>query len=114
MQASLTDEEKQTSGGARVPAWLSAAQPAIPQQGAGLLNATGEYNCFLNVIVQCLWRCTSFRHAVMQWPKDVYQVSKQQLLLMEMPFCGANVCIGCFCPCSTQARQHRTLQHTHC
>ena len=27
----------------------------------GLRNETGEYNCFLNTIIQCLWRCADFR-----------------------------------------------------
>ena len=31
---------------------------------AGLRNETGEYNCFLNVIIQCLWRCADFRQQV--------------------------------------------------
>ena len=31
----------------------------------GLQNKTGEYNCFLNVIVQCLWHCASFRTLLM-------------------------------------------------
>lgn len=31
----------------------------------GLLHCTtGEYNCFLNVIVQCLWHCTHFRQLI--------------------------------------------------
>ena len=30
----------------------------------GLQNEAGEYNCFLNVIIQCLWRCTDFRQLV--------------------------------------------------
>ena len=30
----------------------------------GLRNEAGEYNCFLNVVVQCLWRCGQFRHLV--------------------------------------------------
>ena len=32
--------------------------------GPGLANAVGEYNCFLNVIVQCLWYCAEFREQV--------------------------------------------------
>uniref|UniRef100_A0ACD5WGW4 Uncharacterized protein n=1 Tax=Avena sativa TaxID=4498 RepID=A0ACD5WGW4_AVESA len=30
--------------------------------GAGLKNAAGEYNCFLNVIIQSLWHLRLFRH----------------------------------------------------
>ncbi|XP_010229142.1 uncharacterized protein LOC100846067 isoform X2 [Brachypodium distachyon] len=30
--------------------------------GAGLKNAAGEYNCFLNVIIQSLWHLRRFRH----------------------------------------------------
>ncbi|XP_047083671.1 uncharacterized protein LOC124694764 [Lolium rigidum] len=30
--------------------------------GAGLKNAAGEYNCFLNVIIQSLWHLSQFRH----------------------------------------------------
>ncbi|KAL2935906.1 Inactive ubiquitin carboxyl-terminal hydrolase 54 [Bienertia sinuspersici] len=29
--------------------------------GAGLLNEIGEYNCFLNVIIQSLWHLSQFR-----------------------------------------------------
>ncbi|KAG2445913.1 hypothetical protein HXX76_000516 [Chlamydomonas incerta] len=32
--------------------------------GTGLVNRQGEYNCFLNVIIQCLWHCTDFRAAM--------------------------------------------------
>lgn len=31
----------------------------------GLQNLTGEYNCFLNVIVQCLWHCMAFRSGML-------------------------------------------------
>ncbi|DBA91345.1 TPA: hypothetical protein ACH3X2_003991 [Trebouxia sp. C0005] len=49
-------------------------QPASSaEQAAGLHNATGEFNCFLNVIVQCLWHCTCFCTAVMAWPTAVFQ-----------------------------------------
>lgn len=33
--------------------------------GVGLMNGIGEYNCFLNVIIQCLWHLTNFRHAML-------------------------------------------------
>ncbi|PRW56655.1 ankyrin repeat [Chlorella sorokiniana] len=66
------------SGGSR---WASAAAaPAAPaaEPGAdaplgftGLRNEAGEYNCFLNVIVQCLWRCAEFRRMVLAWDDSV-------------------------------------------
>ncbi|KAL3144120.1 hypothetical protein ABBQ32_003911 [Trebouxia sp. C0010 RCD-2024] len=88
VQASLADEETQVPGNALVPTWLSAAQSGLAsasaQQGTGLRNATGEYNCFLNVIIQCLWHCASFRHAVMQWPKAVYQDNEIASALVDL------------------------------
>jgi hypothetical protein len=36
---------------------------------AGLANQTGEYNCFLNVVVQCLWNCKAFTQQVWVWDK---------------------------------------------
>ena len=41
---------------------LSVAHVATP----GLQNLTGEYNCFLNVIVQCLWHCRAFRSGLLR------------------------------------------------
>ena len=52
----------------------SASSNGTSAGGAGLRNATGEYNCFLNVIIQCLWRCQAFRKQIMQWDPQVYQV----------------------------------------
>ena len=51
------------------PGWRSAVMTGqeVPGQAApapGLTNAAGEYNCFLNVIVQCLWHCGDFRQQV--------------------------------------------------
>ncbi len=37
-------------------------EPSV--SAAGLANAVGEYNCFLNVIIQCLWHCKEFRRTV--------------------------------------------------
>lgn len=53
----------------------SASSNGTSAGGAGLRNATGEYNCFLNVIIQCLWRCQAFRKQIMQWEPQVYQVT---------------------------------------
>ena len=36
---------------------------------AGLANQAGEYNCFLNVVVQCLWSCKQFTQQVRQMAK---------------------------------------------
>ncbi|KAK9808861.1 hypothetical protein WJX72_005355 [[Myrmecia] bisecta] len=40
---------------------------------AGLENAAGEYNCFLNAIIQCLWHIPSFRDQLMRWNADLAQ-----------------------------------------
>ena len=37
----------------------------------GLTNEAGEYNCFLNVIIQCLWHCADFRAAALAWSPQV-------------------------------------------
>lgn len=55
------------AGGAGASASSDAAVPA--QHGtamklAVLQNDVGQYNCFLNVIVQCLWHCREFRQQV--------------------------------------------------
>ena len=39
----------------------------------GLQNEAGEYNCFLNVIIQCLWHCQQFRHGVLGLPPGLIQ-----------------------------------------
>eukprot|EP00878_Enallax_costatus_P013635 GHUV01014258.1.p1 GENE.GHUV01014258.1~~GHUV01014258.1.p1 ORF type:complete len:721 (+),score=313.38 GHUV01014258.1:201-2165(+) len=44
----------------------SRAGPAV--SSAGLANETGEYNCFLNVVVQCLYSCKAFREQVRALP----------------------------------------------
>ncbi len=92
MQASLVGGVQapaaQVHGNARQAASQQPCQPASSAQlAAGLHNATGEYNCFLNVIVQCLWHCTCFRTAVMAWPTAVFQVKS--------------------CPCNQHACLHR-------
>lgn len=39
----------------------------------GLRNEAGELNCFLNVVLQCLWRCADFRSEVLGWAPAVYR-----------------------------------------
>jgi hypothetical protein len=41
----------------------------------GLQNQTGEYNCFLNVIVQCLWHCREFRTGLLSLDPRLLQVA---------------------------------------
>jgi len=70
-------------------AWQAASQqPCQPesssQLAAGLQNSAGEFNCFLNVIIQCLWYCSCFRTAVMAWPPSVYQVWHVHLQIVSL------------------------------
>ncbi|KAL4450736.1 hypothetical protein ABPG77_001092 [Micractinium sp. CCAP 211/92] len=67
------DELLQVMGvSASGPAQVAAAPPpSCDVATPGLRNETGEYNCFLNVIIQCLWRCADFRRQVMAWGPDV-------------------------------------------
>ena len=52
-----------------------AAGPGLAVAAApGLANAAGEYNCFLNVIVQCLWHCGEFREEVRSLKENVRRV----------------------------------------
>jgi hypothetical protein len=47
---------------ARQPLNNRATALALP----GLRNEAGDFNCFLNVVLQCLWRCADFRRQVGQ------------------------------------------------
>ena len=38
---------------------------SAPIHGVALQNATGDYHCFLNVLVQCLWHLQHFRMAIL-------------------------------------------------
>ena len=40
----------------------------------GLQNRLGEYNCFLNCVVQCLWHCTEFSDRLQCWDAAELQV----------------------------------------
>ncbi|KAK9809101.1 hypothetical protein WJX72_009369 [[Myrmecia] bisecta] len=50
----------------------------------GLQNATGEYNCFLNVIIQCLWHCSDFRDRLMQWDPQLAQGNDVVAALVDL------------------------------
>jgi hypothetical protein len=36
----------------------------------GLRNEGGQYNCFLNAVLQCLWKCTAFRKGALALPLE--------------------------------------------
>ena len=40
----------------------------------GLRNESGEYNCFLNAVVQCLWRCRAIRAGLLALQPTAVQV----------------------------------------
>ncbi|XP_068651792.1 uncharacterized protein [Aristolochia californica] len=41
--------------------------------GTGLINEVGDYNCFLNVIIQSLWHLRRFREEFLGAPRSVHQ-----------------------------------------
>ena len=49
------------------------ASAAAPNE-AGLQNETGEYNCFLNAVVQCLWHCAAFKDGLLRLPVGALRV----------------------------------------
>ena len=49
------------------------AQTGLAAAAPGLQNQTGEYNCFLNVVVQCLWHCVAFRNGFLALGDDHLQ-----------------------------------------
>ena len=58
--------------------WRNAVMHSVDDEigrmvAPGLVNKAGEYNCFLNVVIQCLWHCNEFRSRVMTWHPAVYQ-----------------------------------------
>ncbi len=78
LQASLVDNQSEQKQIAYAQELMSQGPDAGGTNGVsvvGLRNATGEYNCFLNVIIQCLWHCHHFRKQVMRWDPAAYQVS---------------------------------------
>ena len=98
MQASLTQTRPP-------PAQLTrlAQQTGQPQQqqqqtltgpGAGmpgLQNQIGEYNCFLNVVVQCLWHCRDFKRqfsSLAQENPAIVQVRHSHTLPAPNPLCA--------------------------
>lgn len=51
----------------------------------GLQNNAGEYNCFLNCIIQCLWHCGEFKQHVQTWEAEQVQVSFRAIQSAPVP-----------------------------
>ncbi|CAL4937810.1 unnamed protein product [Urochloa decumbens] len=56
------DEAVRQSLGDTYPSGTISTSNGTEVYGAGLKNAAGEYNCFLNVIIQSLWHIRRFRY----------------------------------------------------
>ncbi|KAK9809137.1 hypothetical protein WJX72_009962 [[Myrmecia] bisecta] len=88
IKASLAEVQQR-----QAQAYASAARPkpqakqqsvAGPVAAPGLQNAAGEYNCFLNVIIQCLWHCSDFRDRLMHWEPQLVQADRVVAALVEL------------------------------
>ncbi|CAA0826632.1 Ubiquitin carboxyl-terminal hydrolase-related protein [Striga hermonthica] len=67
LQAEEDDEERfQADLQKAVLQSLGVPDNGIDDYGAGLKNEVGEYNCFLNVIIQSLWHLRRFRDEFLQ------------------------------------------------
>jgi hypothetical protein len=45
--------------------------PTASVASPGLQNNTAENNCFLNVLIQCLWHCSMFATLVLQYASEL-------------------------------------------
>ncbi|OEL31063.1 Inactive ubiquitin carboxyl-terminal hydrolase 53 [Dichanthelium oligosanthes] len=61
-QEDLDEAVRQSLGYDIYPAGTINTSNGTEVYGAGLKNAAGEYNCFLNVIIQSLWHIRRFRY----------------------------------------------------
>ena len=69
----------------------SAAGSALVVATPGLQNEAGEYNCFLNVVVQCLWRCARFRAGLLRL--DPGQLQARCVISLHSTPCAAVPCL---------------------
>ena len=51
---------------------------------AGILNQHGEYNCFLNVVVQSLWHLRSFQDVFQDFPAHEHPTGKSTCVLCSL------------------------------
>ena len=83
--AGATDQASAGAGGG-APA-VAAEAPGV---GPRLQNETGEYNCFLNAIAQCLWHCASFRESLLAWLQASQQARRPCRMVIVMEKSSAN------------------------
>ena len=77
LASAMQHQQAAADADGRGSAGTGAALVATP----GLQNRIGEYNCFLNVIIQCLWQCGAFRARLLQ-------LAPQQLAVGPRPACS--------------------------
>lgn len=86
MQASLTQTRPPAAQLARMAqaaaqtGQLALTGPVVATPG--LQNQIGEYNCFLNVVIQCLWHCREFQSRFSSLAQDnpaIIQVRKDSV-----------------------------------
>ena len=78
--------------GARPAARPRAALTGLAAAAPGLQNQMGEYNCFLNVVVQCLWHCAAFREGFLALGAEHVQARCTCYLLPSLLPCARGVC----------------------
>lgn len=82
VQASLVDQKAQQHLGPHQQTAPASGRPAVSDVATpGLQNQTGEYNCFLNVIVQCLWHCHEFRKGLLCLGPQLLQARKSNITM---------------------------------
>lgn len=50
----------------------------------GMTNQAGDYNCFLNVVVQSLWHMKSFQDAFSDFPEHTHASEKESCVLCAL------------------------------
>ena len=102
LQASLTQARPPPAQWSQMA--QSAAQREQQEQQAlvvatpGLQNQIGEYNCFLNVVIQCLWHCTVFKarfSALAQGSPATVQVGSRSPSLQSLMSSLVHHCNNC-------------------
>lgn len=67
---------------------------------------TGEYNCFLNVIIQCLWHCVAFRQQLQTHNPADFDAEHPVVAALLRLFRALDLADG------TRDQQHQQLAHS--